>query len=99
MQGLEPIILLRVLSNMKIKSALILLFLIAGCSSQPTYNELIDEALRTGDWEAVESREQMAQRRGKINDLECPRPAVSVCRETGAMSDCACVQSKGRRTP
>ena len=82
-----------------IKSALVLLFMMVGCSSQPTYEELVDDALQSGDWEAVESREQTESRRSSMNDHECPRPAVRVCRESGALSDCACVRSTANRSP
>ena len=78
---------------------LILLVMLAGCSGQPTYDELVDEALRTGDWDAVESREQLAQRKSRTNGQQCPDGALSVCRESGLSEDCDCVPLKGRRGP
>lgn len=70
-----------------------------GCSSQPSLDELEDEALITGDWSKVASYEQKVERTSRTNGLDCPRLYVAVCRESGLSSKCSCVPSKGQRTP
>ena len=52
--------------------------------------ELEDEALRTGNWEAVEYREKMIARRGEDGPI-CPQGSTKVCVESGQNIDCMCV--------
>ena len=52
--------------------------------------ELEDEALRTGNWEAVEYREKMMARRAE-GAPNCPSGQTQVCVESGQNIDCTCV--------
>lgn len=69
---------------------LILVLIMAGCVSRPTLEELEDEALQTGNWEAVEHREKMMDKRGE-NDPVCPAGQVKYCVESGQKVECRCV--------
>ena len=75
----------------------ILLVILAGCAGSPTLEELEDEAIVSGDWSAVEEREELLKRKGK-NVLQCPSGFVSSCYEVGLRVDCKCVRAyAGRR--
>lgn len=76
---------------MKIIGVLIL-GVLAGCSSYQTLEELEQEALATGDWSAVEQRERILARRAARHGLACPAGSVSYCETwAGLNGKCACV--------
>lgn len=74
---------------MKILSILVAAFLIA-CESQPTMQELEDEALRTGDWSAVEQKDRMAERMQIAPELKCPEHLIRICIQNGEHEECYC---------
>ena len=65
---------------------------LVGCSASPTLEELEDEALVTGDWSAVEAREQLMQRKRKKNVIDCPSGFTSSCYESGPNVQCECIR-------
>lgn len=71
---------------------LIAVMLLAGCASRPSLEALEQEALVTGDWTAVENREQKLKRRQESSDVVCPGNQVKVCYEDGVRNDCHCVR-------
>ena len=74
---------------------LITVLVLAGCSSRPTLEELEDEALVTGDWTAVESREQMLERRRDRTGNACPGEQIKACYGAGVSTECYCLQPSG----
>lgn len=76
-------------------SCLVVLVGLAACASRPTVEELEDEALATGDWSAVEEREQMDRKMGRyIPDEECPNGEALYCEKKGEREECNCVSSQ-----
>lgn len=74
------------------KSAfLITLLVLAGCSSRPTLEELEDEANVTGDWSAVERREELIKERLEKSAPGCPGPFIKRCFEQQKGIECYCV--------
>jgi hypothetical protein len=67
--------------------------LLVGCASGPTLEELEDAALVSGDWTAVEEREQALQRRGRHHRIDCSAGYVGVCIEHASTSRCQCVRA------
>jgi len=61
-----------------------------GCTSSPTLEELEDEALRTGNWEAVEKREALLERRNGPKTPGCPAGLTEVCVDKGLNVVCDC---------
>ena len=72
----------------------LLLFLLVGCASGPTLDELEKQALASGDWSAVESRERMIQRREMRAGLQCPTGYASLCTVMYGDKRCNCVPSR-----
>ena len=70
---------------------LCLLCLLCGCVGRPTMQELETQALVSGDWSAVESRERMQFRLGRRADTQCPRGHTLFCIEHG-IQKCYCVK-------
>ena len=64
----------------------------AGCASRPSIEELELDAMRTGDWSAVEQREHMDRRMG-LNDPDnaCDNDSILLCSKKGARESCECV--------
>ena len=71
-----------------------LLILFAGCSDQPTLEELEDRALLTGDWTAVDERKrELRARETLMQEREpCPDNATRVCFEIGMDISCKCMK-------
>ena len=61
--------------------ALVLLFLVlgmaVGCAPYPTMEELETEAMQTGDWSKVESRQRAIERRAERRGPTCPSGYVA----------------------
>lgn len=84
---------------MKISGILLLVFLVA-CSNQPTLGELEAEALQTGDWTAVEEREKLLRRTGRLSDSDCPGGTVQMCVDDMGKETCRCLtatETAGKR--
>lgn len=71
--------------------------LLAGCATQTSLEDLERKALATGEWSAVEAREQAIVRRNARLGPECPGNLISVCVESGSTVDCICVAPAGQR--
>ncbi len=79
---------------MKITSILIIALLAGACATPPTLEELEFEALRTGDWSAVERRERAMARRAARQPIDCPKGEIEFCDSQFGQRRCECV---GRR--
>ena len=66
------------------------LIVLVGCASRPTLDELEVEAMKTGDWSAVENRERMNARMRVTQDQKCPAHYAVSCKINGAHEDCVC---------
>lgn len=66
--------------------------LITGCAAAPTLEELEAEALRTGDWSAVEERERLIAKRNSRRPQQCSTGLVSVCEKDLGRYECNCVR-------
>ena len=73
-------------------TVLLLSAVLAGCASRPALEELEQDALISGDWSAVESREGMLERRRAANATSCAARDTQICYEQGADNDCYCVR-------
>ena len=76
---------------MKILSVLALV-LMAGCTVSPTMEELESQAMLTGDWSAVERREQSIARRSFRNGGNCPPNHMSYCQTGPGEKNCTCIK-------
>ena len=76
-------------------AALLLSLVLSGCAARPTLEDLEQQALVTGDWSAVESREGLIRRRVAARTSMCPEKQTQVCTELGADHDCYCVRPIG----
>lgn len=79
---------------MKITCILLLALVAGACATSPTIEELEFEALRTGDWSAVERREKAVQRRAERRRMSCPNGLVELCESRGGQSRCECVDRR-----
>ena len=68
-------------------------WLLGGCGSYQTLEELEKQAFLTGDWSAVERRERIIQRRKARSGNICPAGSVAVCEAFAGSSRCSCVES------
>ena len=77
---------------MKILSVLALI-LMAGCTVGPTMADLETQAMLTGDWSAVDKREQSIARRnlrrGSVSN--CPAKYLSYCEIGLGKKRCSCI--------
>jgi len=76
-------------SAMKIAN-LILLCLLAGCAASPSLEQLEEEAMASGDWSAVEQREEAMRRYDPNNGGTCPAGQDRVCYENPVGETCQC---------
>lgn len=70
------------------------LYLLGGCGTYHTLEELEQEAMRTGDWSRVEQREQMLASRAARMRPSCPSGYISYCENHGVQDRCACISSE-----
>ncbi len=82
-----------VIPSVKMTSLIVLCFL-AGCAAKPSLEQLEDEAMVSGDWSAVEKREQSSSRLNPANDRSCPTGHAIVCVKNGMHEECECVNSR-----
>lgn len=75
-----------------------LAFVAVGCSAVPTLEQLEEQATLTGDWSAVEKREQVIARREARRGLQCPRGYVSYCEQHVGRSKCTCASNDALRS-
>ena len=72
-------------------------FLMTGCASYQTLEELEDEAMKTGNWAAVEKRERVIARREARTGLKCAAGYVGYCESYGTDNRCACLPNDTMR--
>ena len=77
--------------------ALIAVCLLAGCSSYTTLEDLERQAMKTGDWTAVEKRERIIARRNARSGPQCGAGYVGYCESYGGSDRCACLSSDAMR--
>jgi hypothetical protein len=68
-----------------------LLLLVTGCASNTS--ALIDEAMETGDWSAVNVRLEAEAQRAERQGSMCPNGSTAVCVSDFGVTDCRCVNS------
>ena len=67
------------------------LLVLGGCSGYQTLEQLEEQALVSGDWSAVEKREELIARRAQRNGPKCSKGFTAYC-ETGVFETrCTCV--------
>jgi len=81
---------------MKILGLLAILF-VAGCAARPSMQELETQAMFTGDWSAVNSRERSILRRQERMGTECPNNYIKYCSGTGFNPRCSCINRDSYR--
>ncbi len=86
---------------MKTWSILLVSLLLGACATPPTMEELEAQAWQTGDWSAVERREEAlarrAARRAQNASPACPDGAIQYCEERIGTMECRCVSSRAIR--
>lgn len=84
---------------MKLTTILSVLILMttAGCTASPTIEELETQALLSGDWSRVESRERSVARRMARQGPSCPKKHIAVCIDRFHDNICSCVQTDTAR--
>jgi len=70
---------------------LITLVFVASCSLRPPLEQLEDEAITTGDWAAVERREELIKERREVSAPGCPAPFSKKCIEEQSGIQCYCL--------
>ena len=76
---------------MKTTGTLILVLALGACAAPPTLKELEFQALRTGDWNAVERRERAMARRAEQQVPSCGTGQVQYCESSFGQQSCQCV--------
>ena len=67
------------------------LLILGGCSGYQTLEQLEDQALVSGDWSAVEKREELIARQARRNGPKCPRGFTAYCETSALVQRCSCV--------
>lgn len=68
-----------------------ILLSITGCA--PSTATLVDEAMETGDWRAVNARLDARARRHQRRGPACPDGAGAMCVSNSGVVECRCMQS------
>ena len=76
------------------KILLVFIVILAACASEPSLEELEDQAMVSGDWSAVERREQIQKDLRGESAQRCPDRHTIVCEQMGASEKCTCVPSR-----
>ncbi len=71
---------------------LVMLVIVVGCAQRPTLDQLEDEALVTGEWTAVERREEIIKKRLEATAPGCPVGLSKDCLEELSGIQCYCIQ-------
>jgi hypothetical protein len=82
-------------TRMKFVVLLTLVF-VTSCSLRPTLDQLEDEASITGDWEAVERREELIKEDREVSAPGCPAPLSKKCVEEQTGIQCYCLPTVNR---
>jgi len=73
-------------------SAALLAWLILGSACAVPMQQLVDEALVTGDWSEVEQREAAALRRqAREQSIQCGSGEVGYCKASGRLKKRVCI--------
>ena len=81
-----------------VKGIIILtLILLAGCAGYTSTEQLEAEALLSGDWSAVEKREQREARRNYYSSIRCAPGKIAYCEPYRTPNRCGCVNQKAIR--
>jgi hypothetical protein len=75
---------------------LCMLMIVVGCSARPTLEQLEDEANTTGDWTAVDRREDVIKMRRETTAPGCPVGLSKRCYEAHTGIECYCIQREYR---
>lgn len=70
--------------------SILIFFLLVGCATPQTLEELETEALATGDWKAVEDRERAIRIMGSPLVQKCPEGLALLCFKKGMHEVCSC---------
>ena len=73
------------------------LWLLGGCGTYHTLEELEQEAMLTGDWSRVEQRERIRARRSMRTGVPCPSGYIKYCENRITGNRCACIDSDAVR--
>ena len=76
---------------MKTIAVLLLGFFVVGCAPYPTYEQLEDEAMLTGNWSKVERRERAMLRTGMRTQTQCDIGFIAMCQNEIGDVPCTCV--------
>ena len=68
------------------------LVIVVGCAARPTLEQLEDEANTTGDWSAVERREDVIKMRRETTAPGCPVGLSKKCYEAHSGIECYCIK-------
>jgi hypothetical protein len=83
---------------MKTWSILLLSLFLGACATPPTMEELEAQAWQTGDWSAVERREDFlarrAARQARNTGPMCPDGTIEFCEQRAGDRSCACVSRR-----
>jgi hypothetical protein len=72
---------------------LVTLVIVVGCAPRPTLEQLEDEANVTGDWAAVEHREELVKKHLEATAPGCPVGQSEKCVEEQTGIQCYCLPS------
>ncbi len=76
---------------MKRITMLICLLTLTGCGTYVPMEELRAQALRSGDWTAVERREAAVAKRAARHGAQCPKGSMLMCQARVGDNKCVCV--------
>lgn len=68
------------------------LMIVVGCAARPTLEQLENEANKTGDWTAVERREDLIKKRLETTAPGCPVGLSKKCYQEIFGIECYCIQ-------
>ena len=66
------------------------ILLLVACADFKTLEELEFAALQSGDWSAVEQRENNIARRKAQQGIKCPSGLLPICDQRGRRARCSC---------
>jgi len=72
------------------------LMFVVGCAARPTLEQLEDEANTTGNWTAVDRREDVIKKRHETTAPGCPVGLSKKCYEHHSGIQCYCIQRTHR---
>ena len=78
---------------MKVLGIFVVALTLTACAPYMTLEELEDQAMLTGDWSAVETRERQLQHKAKREAqrrMQCPAGQSVVCLDRFGSTTCGC---------